>query len=111
MRYLVLVAALALASCAQQTGVQVQPEQYAHIEKGKSTEADVVAALGKPTTVTESNGYRFLSYSGSRAEANAATFIPIVGLAAGTVKSQYTMVMFKFRDGVLEDIVSTRSGQ
>lgn len=109
-----LIAALVLSAtligCVA-TGVQVTNEQAASFQKGTSTQADVEARLGRPTTTSIlPNGERYVSYTYVRAQARASSFIPIVGPLVGGADSTSTVVLFRFSpDGKLIDYTSTSS--
>jgi hypothetical protein len=76
-------AALLLSGCAS-SGTKVSEQQVQAFQKGTSTRAQVVAALGAPTsTLVQSDGTRIDVYMHIQASANAASFVPIVGLFAG----------------------------
>lgn len=107
MRICAFLCALLIAGCVSH-GVQVSAEKVAQFKPGVTTEADVVAALGQPTSVTSMNGQRLLSYAGAQAQARPTSFIPIVGLFAGGADVRYSMTMFKFgADGKLVDTTQT----
>lgn len=104
----VLLAA-ALLGCASH-GVMVSPEKVATLKKGEATEADVIATLGNPTTVTNVNGVRLLMYSGSQVQSRPASFIPIIGPLVGGSDVKASAVMFRFgADGKLVDVISTHT--
>lgn len=106
------VAVLLLAGCASH-GVMVSQDKVSTLKKGISTEADAVAALGQPTSVTNYNNVRVLVYSGAHAQARPASFIPFIGPLVGGTDVQSSMVMLHFGpSGILTDVVSTqyRSG-
>ena len=57
---------MVLTSCAA-TGTKVAPEQLTQFERGKTTYYDVVAALGKPTSMTlAADGSRQVIYAYSQ---------------------------------------------
>lgn len=99
-----------LAGCAA-TGVQVSAEAAMQFKEGTSTETQIVGRLGKPTTVTISNGLKFITYTGMQYQTKAATFIPIVGVFAGG--ADYTMSIATYQighDGILQKVTYTSSG-
>lgn len=101
--------AVALFGCASH-GVMVSPEKVATLKKGEATEADVIATLGQPTTVTNMNGVRMFMYSGAQAQARPASFIPFIGPLVGGADVQASAVMFRFgADGKLVDVISTHT--
>lgn len=104
-----LLALAALAGCASH-GVMISEQQSQQFKKGVSTEADVIAALGKPTTISTTSGYRFIIYSGAQAQARPASFIPIIGALVGGSDIQASHVMFRFdKGGILEDVTTTQT--
>lgn len=109
MRHFLLAVCLALAGCVS-SGVQVDQSKLPQFEVGKTTEAEVVAVLGKPTSITTSNQGRFLAYGGAKAHATAASYIPIAGPFVGGVKGTWSVVMFRFdSDGKLAEITTSES--
>lgn len=94
--------AASLASCVS-TGTKVTEDQITQFQKGKTTEAEIIAKLGKPnTTGLNSDGLRVDNYTYMRASADAVDFVPVVGLLAGGATSQVTTVTFTFdKTGVL----------
>jgi len=104
-----ILAAVLLTACAS-SGVMVDQNKVGTFKEGVTTEADVYAALGKPTSVSTSTGTKILMYYGSQAQVKAATFIPVVGLFAGGSDSKVSMLMLTFKDGVLTNINNTQSG-
>ena len=104
MRTIAIVALVALAGCAT-TGREISSAQMTSMEKGKTTYAEVVARLGKPTMdVVTADGSRTTLYNFSKAGIKGATFVPIVGLFAGGMNVSGSSVTFSFTpDGVLKD--------
>ena len=104
MRTIVIVAALALAGCAT-SGREISVSQMGAMEKGKTTYAEVLQRLGKPTMdVITAAGDRTTLYNFSKAGIKGATFIPIVGLFAGGMNVSGSSVTFSFDPaGVLKD--------
>lgn len=102
----VLAAAVLLAACGT-SGVQVRPEQVAAIERGKSTEAEVRAALGAPTGVSVVNGQRILVYQGAAYSVRPESFVPIVGAFVGGADVRASTVIVTFApDGRVADVQS-----
>jgi outer membrane protein assembly factor BamE (lipoprotein component of BamABCDE complex) len=93
------------------SGTKVTQEQAAAFEVGKTTEAQVRAALGAPNQTSRiSDGTRLDIYTHISAHANAASYIPIVGLFAGGATGTNDTATFTFTpDGVLKSS-STSSG-
>ena len=85
-----------LAGCVS-SGTEVQPAQRQLLQKGVTTEAQVEKALGAPQAVsTAPNGQRVVVYSGVHWAAGAASYIPVVGLFAGSATAHATSVRFRF---------------
>lgn len=104
MRTIAIVAMVALAGCAT-TGREISASQMTSMEKGKTTYAEVIQRLGKPTMDTvASDGTRATLYTFAKAGVKGATFIPIVGLFAGGMNVSGSSVTFNFdKAGVLKD--------
>jgi outer membrane protein assembly factor BamE (lipoprotein component of BamABCDE complex) len=103
-----VVSAFVVSACAS-NGVVVSDAQAAAFERGKTTEAEVVAMLGQPATVINHNGGHTLMYSGAQAQARPALFIPIVGPLVGGTDARASSVMLRFDiDGKLVDIISSQ---
>lgn len=100
--------AVILAGCASH-GVMVSDQQVQQFKRGVTTEAEVVAALGQPTTVTTFNGMRMLVYSGAYAQARPASFIPIIGPLVGGSDVRASSVMFRIENGIVADIISSQT--
>lgn len=105
---------LLLQGCMSMGNPAVQYEALtSQIEPGKSTKADVRALLGKPTTVATVtiNGQRLETwyYSYSDIHTSPWTYVPIIGLFAGSAKVETASYSVTFPDGrdVVQDI--TRS--
>lgn len=101
---------LVLSGCAS-SGVKVDPSKVNDFTVGRSTCADVQAALGNPT-----QRYRLSDekirwvYSYASVQARPETFIPIVGAFVGGADTESTMVGFRFsKDCILEKTISSES--
>ena len=91
-----LAGTLFLAACVS-SGTKVTTEQIAAFEVGKTTEEQVIAALGKPNSVTVlPDGSHTDVYLHTAAHATAATYVPIVGLFAGGAKGTSDTAIFMF---------------
>ena len=105
----VIIATIILTGCASY-GVMVTDQQAAQFKRGETTEAQIVAALGKPTTITTTNGSRTLAYTGVYAQARPSSFIPFIGVLVGGTDSQVSHVVFKMDEGgKLADVTSSQS--
>jgi outer membrane protein assembly factor BamE (lipoprotein component of BamABCDE complex) len=105
------VLALALLAGCVSVGTQVKDSALEQFQKGVTTEADVVKALGPPQSITTSTeGLRMLTYMGLHSQPKAASFIPVVGLFAGGADTTGSYVSFRFdKDGKLADITSQQN--
>lgn len=105
-----LLAATALSGCAT-TGVNVTDNQLAFLKPGITTEQEVIAKLGQPTTrMRLADGSVLDSYIYSRSQMKAATFVPVVGLFAGGVDLKSNTVTLQFGpDGKLTTTTSAQS--
>ena len=100
---------VAISGCAT-SGTKVTPADMAGFQQGRSTEAQVIGRLGQPNSMsTGPDGTKTDMYIYAQASANAASYIPVVGLLAGGTTSKTTTATFVFdSQGVLR---STSSGQ
>jgi len=104
-----IITTITLSGCASY-GVMVTDQQAAQFKRGETSETQIISALGKPTTVTTTNGLRTLTYTGVYAQARPASFIPFIGLLAGGTDSQVSQVVFKLDEhGKLSDVTSSQS--
>ena len=109
MRLDVVALTIVLAGCAS-SGTKVTAEDMASFKPGQATEAQVIGRFGVPNNVsTGPDGIKTDMYIFAQATANAADYIPVVGLLAGGSTSKTTTATFVFdSQGVLK---STSSGQ
>src|SRR5438132_8898818 len=110
MRYVsVIVALFAFTACVSM-GTKVDQDKLAQFQRGKTTYAEVIQQLGKPTQSTvNSDGTRKVVYTYMQSQAKAANFIPIVGAFAGGADTENTNVMLDFdRDSVLTNYSATQ---
>jgi hypothetical protein len=109
MRWATLAVAIGVSGCAS-SGTKVTAADMASFTPGRSTETDVIGRLGDPnSSSTAPDGTKTDIYIYAHASANAANFIPVVGLLAGGATSQTTTATFVFDNaGVLR---STSSGR
>lgn len=109
MRWTCLMIAALTAGCVS-SGINVSQADIASFTPGQTTEAQVIARLGEPSNAaTAPDGTKTDMYIHVAASANAASYVPVVGLLAGGSTSRTNSATFVFnRAGVL---VSTASGQ
>jgi hypothetical protein len=81
----------------------ISADQVAQFKVGVATYEQVVATLGKPSSVTiDSDGIRIVTYSSIRTHPKAITFVPVVGLFAGGATGDISWAIFTFgQDGRL----------
>lgn len=107
---LVLSIAGLVAGCASSSyGRKIDGNKVSLIKKGVTTKAEVEQLLGPPAHVGMiGDGRRSMSYSfhETNAHANAASYIPVVGMfagkAEGKTRSQNLQIMIS-KSGVVED--------
>lgn len=105
MKYLALILFTMFLTGCYSTGAPIDTAKANQFVKGETTESEVIAALGKPITVTNnSEGERMLAYSHTNTDVKASTYIPVVGLFTGGATStvQYLIVTLD-KNGVLKD--------
>lgn len=91
-----LITVLSLSACMSM-GKKVDQEKVSQFVKGRTTYTEVVQQLGKPTQSTiNSDGSRTAMYIYMQSQANAASFIPIVGAFMGGAESENTTVTLNF---------------
>jgi outer membrane protein assembly factor BamE (lipoprotein component of BamABCDE complex) len=102
--------ALSLVGCVS-SGTKVTPEQVAQFQQGKTTLSEVVATLGAPNSTTNlGNGQTILVYVHISSQANAATYVPVVGLLAGGATGTSNTATFTFDSrGILISSGSSQS--
>jgi 20S proteasome alpha/beta subunit len=94
-RLVPLAAMTVLAGCAA-TGTQLSQSAALQFKEGQSTEAEVIAKLGPPTSTVVSGGMKTLVYTGGQYQVKPATFIPIVGAMAGGADYSATSAVYQF---------------
>jgi len=112
MRYLsVLIAVIALNACMSM-GTKVDQEKLSQFVKGKTTYAEVVQQLGKPTQNTiNSDGTRTITYVYAQSQVKAASFIPFAGSFLGGTESENTTVALNFdKKSVLTSYTASEGG-
>lgn len=112
LRRLIVLCGLAISLTACMSGgTKVTASDLVGFQNGVTTEREVISRLGKPDTVTvSSSGERIDVYAYSKTTPTAATFVPIVGIAAGGANNHVTAVTFRFDPkGLLIDYTSTES--
>jgi len=107
MKFMVAALGCIMAGCVS-SGTKVTADQQASFQPGTTAETQIIAKLGPPNNVaTLADGSKMDSYMHIAASANAATYVPIVGLFAGGAKSTTDTVMFAFDpQGILKSTTS-----
>jgi hypothetical protein len=112
---ILITAALALSTLSAAPAVaghrEITVDDVAGFKIGVATYGDVIAKLGKPSSVSVlSNGTRTVAYVGFKTHVKAASFIPIVGLFAGGATGDTSVVSFMFGpDGLLQASSATNA--
>lgn len=112
MRHLfALIVCFALSACMS-AGTKVDHQKVAQFVKGKTTYAEVIQQLGKPTRSTiNSDGVRTITYTYEQSQMSASSFIPFVGAFVGGTESENTTVVMNFdKNSVLVDYTATEGG-
>lgn len=107
----VFFAVLTLTACMSY-GTKVDQDKLSQFQKGKTTYAEVIEKLGKPTQNTiNSDGTRTIMYMYAQAQANAANFIPLVGSFLGGAESENTTVTLTFdKRNILTSYTASEGG-
>ena len=75
-----IIVLFALSACVSM-GTKVEPEKVSQFVPGKTTYAEVIQQLGKPSQSTiHSDGTRTATYMYTQSQLKAANFIPVVGM-------------------------------
>ncbi len=108
---LTVLAALALASCATTGNRVLKDEAAAAKVQAVMTAAQVRAVVGEPMSVTTTDARDVVwVYLYTTSAANAATFVPIVGLFAGRITSQSSRLVVSFGpDGLVKTTSRSRT--
>ena len=110
MRWTGMIVGFVLVGCAT-SGTKVSAADVASFRQGQSTETEVVSRLGEPNGSSSApDGTKTDMYIYAQASANAASYIPVVGLLAGGATSKSTTAIFMFdNQGVLRSISTGQS--
>ena len=102
----VTASALLICGCVA-SGVIVNEQQVQQFKRGETTEGQIVAVLGAPTSRSNVNGQRSISYTGVHAQARPESFIPYIGGLVGGSDVRHSNYTFTFdMNGKLADVVS-----
>lgn len=106
----VALVSVVLAGCAA-SGVRVTDDQLSTLKPGETTEAQAVAAFGKPTMrMRQADGSVLVMYTYIEVSTRPETFIPFVGAFVGGADSRTNTVTLRFGpDGSLMDTSASES--
>src|SRR5215471_5183249 len=95
-RPLLLCLCLLLTSCSAM-GTKVEADRLTQFERGKTTYHEVVAALGKPTSMTlAADGSRHVTYIYSQNQMKWENFVPIVAMFSQGATAETSTVTLDF---------------
>jgi outer membrane protein assembly factor BamE (lipoprotein component of BamABCDE complex) len=97
-----------LGGCAT-IGTEIDPAKISAFEKGKTTRAEVEAAIGSPSSVTTlADGNVVAGYMFIHSRTRAATFIPIIGAFAGGSDTRSQIFSIKYDSaGIFQNSTSS----
>ena len=96
-RYIFLIVALFAITACVSMGTKIDQENGSQFVPGKTTYAEAIQQLGKPTQSTmNSDGTRTAMYMYTQSQINAANFIPVVGMFVRGSESKNTIVALNF---------------
>jgi outer membrane protein assembly factor BamE (lipoprotein component of BamABCDE complex) len=106
--FLYLVILSLLSGCVS-VGRKIDQAAADKIEKGKTTQQEVIGLIGSPDRITRrASGDTVFMYNYTRATAKPATFIPLFGPLVGGANIQSQMFLVTFGpDGLVKDYLST----
>ncbi len=106
----VAVFAALFQGCAS-SGTKIDPAAVSQIERGVTTKAQLVAALGNPISASMlGNGRELLVWSYAQTRVKGRTFIPVVGAFAGGADTKMeTLQVILDSDKVVEDYLWNNS--
>lgn len=107
---LIVLLAAALGACAS-AGRPIDQAKVRALKVGETTIQQAENALGKPFVMTQlPDGRTLLEYMHATAQANGATFVPIVGLFASTVHTtSHVLILFFDAHGKLASVQTQAS--
>lgn len=85
-----------LVGCAS-AGIQIDPNRIKDIQKGITTEREVIDFFGRPSSSgATSDGEVYYIYTFVRTNTKAATFVPVVGLFTGGSDTEIEILQIWF---------------
>lgn len=108
-----LITIILFVSCAK-SGTRISPEQFDAFEEGKSTQYDVMKALGAPNyryEVAQDNTVQWI-YSYAQSTNSASSYIPIAGAisSSSSYKTETTTFIFDKDTTILKTKNQTKYG-
>ena len=109
---LIIVLALMTLGCAS-SGTRIDQASIDKIEKGQTTETDIRQWFGAPgSTMNHSNGDKTISFVFAKAQNDAMSYVPYVGLLLGKSSSETQALQVTFNDqGVVKEYIYSESGE
>lgn len=92
----VAVLMLGVAGCFSSGNVRIMDEAKATQVKEGLTREEVRALIGEPMGMSTTSGIESWSYMYMESHANAASYVPVVGLFAGGAQGQSSMILLVF---------------
>ncbi|WP_419307278.1 outer membrane protein assembly factor BamE domain-containing protein [Chromohalobacter israelensis] len=110
-KILSILVCLSVVGCASY-GKKIDANTIKQIEKGKTTEAQIVAMLGSPMSVgVTPDGEKILMYMYTKSQAKASTFIPVVGAFVGGADTKtQTLQIWIDENGVVSTYAYNNTG-
>ena len=107
--FAICISALAFSGCAHTHGKKVDSAAVNQIQKGVTTKAELIARLGEPNSSTQrGDGGEMLMWRYTESQANAATYVPVVWMFAGSRSNKATVLSVLIgADGKVEDFSFT----
>lgn len=112
-----LLLAIGCFPSSSHVGADLSKADEFTIEKGKTTEQQLIDRFGPPgNTTTRGDGERILTWNDARQNStiNGTKFIPVVGLFTGPAVDQkvtHRSLTVTVRDGIVIDYTSTSGNQ
>jgi hypothetical protein len=102
---LAICAGLGLSGCASSSGTPVSDDQISQFVRGRTTEREIIARIGPPTSIERSaHGDQIDTYTYTKVGTSLQTYIPLVGDLVGQADTKTKIVRLTFsHDGVLSD--------
>ena len=111
MKTLLLVALLSILAGCVTAGREVDPVKVSAFEKGKTSRAEIEAAIGQPNSVSRlSDGKVVAVYFFMHSQSRPESFIPFIGpLVGGSDVVQKNVIIYYGTTGLYESSQSTET--